>query len=208
MYCDRDESQQSTDATKVPLCYRPQPDPSLPSSTNCGCPVKDAACWDCRLSCPVETHFFKRPRRVEKSCRCFTIPAISVVEAKEERRLPGDPLCFDWTVNEPGPNDSYGKNGLNCYDWEMEEITKYAMQVPTKGYTPSHPGYSNVQAPSATPIYQCRLPIECYARFPGPCKTSPFVKSVNYFRDFRCCKSKPPPPWKPPYAQWATNQHL
>ncbi|GFS09339.1 hypothetical protein ElyMa_006618700 [Elysia marginata] len=169
----------------------------MPNPLNCGCPMQEEdSCWQCWQSCPLETHIFQQPRRVEKPHCYFTIPAIPCVETKEERRLPCDPLCFDWTVDEPGPNDSYGLNGLNPSDWLMEDINRYAMQFPTRGYTPNHPGYSKVQAPSNTPVYMCKLPLECYSRFPGPCKPSPFAKNVNYFRDFRCCKTKPPPQWR------------
>ncbi|GFO44756.1 hypothetical protein PoB_007126100 [Plakobranchus ocellatus] len=209
MECYKRDKQVPKDATQIPLCYKPPPDPTLPRGPNCGCPMQDEGCtWQCRLAGPLETRIFKRPKRYVKPVCDYRIPAIPCEETKGERQPSCNPLCFDWTVDEPGPNDSYGLNGLNLYDWQMENINKYAM-VPTAVYVPEHPGYSKIQAPENTPIYLCRLPIECYARSPGPWgRPSPFANSVNYFRDFRCCASKPPPPWKPPCVRWATNQSL
>ncbi|RUS84089.1 hypothetical protein EGW08_008128 [Elysia chlorotica] len=208
MQCEKQVCLPPTDVTQTGVCQEPPVNPSLPRGLNCGCPVQDDCCVGDLNPYALETHIFQQPRLPKSSNCSFCIPGMLVSEEREQQGLRSDPLCFDWTVNEPGPNDSYGLNGLNYYDWEMKAINNFAIQAPTKGHTPSHPGFSKTKPPSATPVYQCRLPIACYARFPGPCRSSPSFQSVNYFKNSRGCQSPALPPWKPPYAQWATNQHL
>ncbi|XP_005106972.1 uncharacterized protein LOC101856920 [Aplysia californica] len=194
------------DVTKIPVC--PASKQSSTKPPFCGCPNDlETKCWKCCMPGVIETRLLRQPVECVKPRCNYSIPSIPCYDPPRHVADRCDPLCFEWTVDEPGPNDSYGLNGLNWYDWQMERRFSNTplLESKTFGYKPAHPGF-NIKPPLAnTPIYVCTRPIECYARSENPCKTSPFATDINYFRDWRCCEMKPPQPWKPPYAHWATR---
>ncbi|CAL1526458.1 unnamed protein product [Lymnaea stagnalis] len=196
------------DMTYTPICPR-RPPPSSTMIPNCGCPDQslDDESICCCMPDVLETRVLRRPQTCVKMPCNYCIPAVPCQDPpKPPKPLARDPLCFDWTVDEPGPNDSYGHKGLNWYDWKMGTLMEINFEE--KLNETSHPGLSNAPVPTSITKLVCQLPVMCYARSPVPCKTSPFATDVNYFRDWRACEAKPPPPWKAPYAQWATNQNL
>ncbi|XP_059170211.1 uncharacterized protein LOC131951830 [Physella acuta] len=192
------------DMTYIPICPRPQRYPST-KNPDCACPrTEPYRC--CCMPGVIETRIVRRPVKCVKPPCCYSIPAIPCNDPPKSPKPPKrDPLCFDWSVEEPGINDSYGLRGLNWYDWTMGK-TKVAQ--PVRSNPNIHPGLDQKTINNSMDHLICRLPLMCYARHPAPCHPAPFAGDVNYFRDWRCCDAKPPPAWKPPYAHWATNQHL
>ncbi|CAG5126954.1 unnamed protein product [Candidula unifasciata] len=197
--CEKPFQGHPTDLTRIPVCPQALP-PASTKNPFCGCPKTIDDCWDCYMPAAIETRVLRPPQMCIKPCCNYTIPAMSCQEpCKPKRELPCDPLCFDWTVDEPGPNDSYGLNGLNWHDWKMEEVTKNALHHVVKGFKPKHPGYAPAPPPPNTPVYIATQPLECYGAQP-PCKREPFAMDVNYFRDWRCPEFRRQQPWKPPFA--------
>jgi len=174
-------------------------------AANCGCPSEDETdCYQCCMPGVVETRILRKPQRCELPDCHYSIPAMTCWDPPTQPRNECNPLCFDWRVDEPGPNDSYGLNGLNWYDYRIFE-GRYKDNRLSKDqiYTPAHPGFTNVvPKKDALADFVCKRPMECYSKEPNmiSCNYCPFAKDVNYFRDWRCCEAKPPAPWKPPRA--------
>uniref|UniRef100_A0A2C9KWV1 Uncharacterized protein n=1 Tax=Biomphalaria glabrata TaxID=6526 RepID=A0A2C9KWV1_BIOGL len=203
--CHPEQACVPADMTRVPIRAPP---PMNPMDINCGCPPMAGQEYCCNMPGTVETRILRRPMRCVRPPCNYCIPAVPCNDPpKKPYRPRRDPLCFDWTVHEVGPNDSYGHHGLNWYDWgKMRELHQEHPTFSTTRFT--HPGLSEGVGLITTREYLCRLPLMCYSRAPSSVKKEPFAQDVDYFRDWRSCTDKTTAPWKPPYAQWATNQNL
>jgi len=171
--------------------------------------VRAEDCWDCCMPGVIETKVLRRPVQCVKPQCNYCIPSIPCRDPPVSPKTSCTALCFDWSVEAPGPNDSYGLNGLNWHDWAMGGAYLETQSMASKAvkYTKGHPGFSENVPPPDYVMPVCDRPMECYSRCPGfrRCRTD-FRTDVNYFRDWRCCEAKPPAPWRPPYKQWATGR--
>ncbi|KAH9524867.1 hypothetical protein Btru_028088 [Bulinus truncatus] len=148
--CIPDISCIPVDMTRVPVCGPPDVNSGWLSTAGCPRLFGRAEEYCCNMPGTIEAQVMKqRPAEVCRSHRATTASRpcratthlesdslSSVASPPKPRR---DPLCFNWTVDEVGPNDSYGLNGLNWYDWgKMRELNQEQPSLSSKHFT--HPG--------------------------------------------------------------------